>query len=340
MKAVYLIKNGDAKRAFELRDHKVESPGEGELLINVESFGLNYADVMARNGIYKDAPPLPAVLGYETVGRVEAVGSGANDFKKGDRVLAFTQFGGYAQQCVADSRTTVKLPDSISNSAGVALATQYCTAYYAAIRMANIQPHERVLIHACAGGVGIALTQLAKWVGCEVVGTAGSDQKIEFLKEQGIDYPINYRKEDFATSVRAKLGEHPVDVIFDPIGGKTFKNGNKLVRFGGRHIIFGVSTWSGSKGNVFDKLKLAWDFGLMHPLQFLLKSNGVIGLNMLRIAEQSPSVLGDVMQKVVDLADQNILKPHIGGEFTAKEIADAHHLLESRNSIGKVVLNW
>jgi NADPH2:quinone reductase len=88
------------------------------------------------------------------------------------------------------------------------------------------------------------------------------------------------------------------------------------------------------------KLKLAWDFGLMHPLQFLLKSNGVIGLNMLRIAEQSPSVLGDVMQKVVDLADQNILKPHIGGEFTAKEIADAHHLLESRNSIGKVVVNW
>ena len=340
MKAITLVKNGPAKEAFELREVKDPSPGSTELLINVECFGLNYADVMARNGLYNDAPPLPTVLGYEVVGTVIETGEAVNDFKVGDRVVSLTRFGGYAEKAIADERATSILPESINGAEGTALATQYITAYYSAILQANIQEGEEVLIHAAAGGVGTALTQLAKWRKCTIWGTAGSDEKLDYLKENGVDHSINYRKKDFVAEIQKVKGKDKLDVIFDPVGGKSFKNGRKILSWGGRMVLFGVSNWSNKKGNLFDKLKLVWDFGFIHPLGLLMKSQSMIGVNMLKVGDVRPQTIQLCIREVVKLSEQGVLKPHVGKVFKASEIAEAHEFLASRKSIGKVAVKW
>lgn len=341
MKALQLVKYGSPEEAFQINELKDPVPGEGELIIQTECFGLNYADVMARNGLYNDAPPLPCTLGYEVVGEVEKTGEGVTKFAPGDRVLAFTRFGGYAQKALADERTVAKLPPEIPSAKALALATQYCTAYYAAIRMANIQKNERVLIHACAGGVGLALLDLAKHTGCETIGTAGSDNKIEFIKSRGVNHAINYRRHHFGDEIQKTFDtEKPVDAAFDAIGGKTYQHTKKLLNFGGRHVIFGVASRKTEGFKLLNTLKLAWGFGLTHPLEFLLGSRGVIGLNMLRIAEEKPSVLGEIMEKLIKMYLSGDVQPHIFKSYNIQEINEAHHALENRQTIGKVVVFW
>lgn len=340
MKAIALTKTGKSAEVFEVVERELSSPRKGEMLVDVATFGLNYADVMARNGLYNDTPPLPAVLGYEVVGTIKKLGEGVKEFNVGDRVVSLTRFGGYAQQAIVDERATVKIPDSIDNATATALATQYITAYYCGIMLANFQEGENVLIHAAAGGVGTALTQLAKWRKCTVWGTAGSDEKLDYLKGNGVDYPINYRKQDFESVIQEQLGEPKINVIFDPVGGKYFKKGKRLLSQGGRFVIYGVSTWSHKKGTLLDKLKLAWDFGLLHPLGLLLKSQSVMGVNMLKVGDARPEAVKHCMQEVVKLTEQGVLKPHVGKMFLATEIAQAHDYLESRASTGKVAVNW
>lgn len=337
---IFITKHGKSEESFELRPIDLGKPESGQVIIAVSAFGLNYADVMARTGLYNDAPLPPFVPGYEVVGVVKEVGSEVANLKEGDRVVAFTRFGAYAEEAVADQRAVRKLPASISDEIGTALATQYCTAYYNAIYSANIQEGENVLVHAAAGGVGIATVQLAKWKNCTVYGTASKPNKLEFLKELGCDYPINYRENDYLSVISQKMGEKSIDAIFNPIGGTSFKKDQKLLALGGRHVLYGVSTWSGSKGGLLDKIKLAWDFGLLHPLGFLIKSQGVTGVNMLRIADNKPHIIGQCLQACIDLYNQGILKPHIGGVFKTNQIHKAHNLLEGRDSMGKIVVKW
>ena len=191
MKTVTLVKHGKAEQAFELRESKMPVPAENQVLINVEAFGLNYADVMARFGLYKEAPALPSVLGYEVVGYIESKGAGVTSLQNGQRVVAFTRFGGYAQYAVAEAVAVTPIPETMEVGVAAALATQYCTAFYASEIMANVQAGEHVMIHAAAGGVGIALIQLAKRKKCTVYGTASAESKLYFLRSPGVDYPIN-----------------------------------------------------------------------------------------------------------------------------------------------------
>jgi len=240
MKAIQLIKYGSASEAFRIADIEKPQISSNEVLIRVASFGLNFADVMARRGLYDAAPSLPAVLGYEVVGVIEEIGSEVKSWTIGQRVVAFTRFGGYAEYVKADQKALAVIPDHMDGATATALSTQYCTAYYAAYDMANIKKGEVVLIHAAAGGVGIALTQLALLRGCKVVGLVGSDKKVKFLENSGIELAINYQTVDFSEAVPNQLGEK-VDVIFDPVGGKSFKKDKKILDFGGRIVAYGAS---------------------------------------------------------------------------------------------------
>ena len=336
MKAIHLIKNGNAATAFETKEIDIPQPKEGQVLIKVEAFGLNYADVMARNGLYADAPPLPSVLGYEAVGVIEQVGTGVTEFKMGQKIIAFTRFGAYAEYCIADQRAVALLPENITNGEAVALATQYCTAYFSACEMVNLHEGDNILIHAAAGGVGTALIQLAKEKGCIIYGTAGSQEKLDYLKTQGVDYSINYRKEDFAEHIQ-KLNVK-MDVIFDPVGGTSFKRDKTILAHGGRIICFGGS--ERSSGGIVQTLKFVLGFGFMSPIGLLMKSQSIIGVNMLRIADSKPRVLQRVINAVVELYKQGKIKPHVGGNFQASQIAEAHAFLENRKSIGKIVVEW
>jgi NADPH2:quinone reductase len=339
-KAIFITKHGNPQGSFEERDLTLPALQADEVKINVETFGLNYADVMARTGLYNDAPEVPFVPGYEVVGKVAETGSEVSQVKPGDRVVAFTRFGGYAREAIAAQTAVVKLPESISNEQGTALATQYCTAYYCAILMANIHEGEEVLVHAAAGGVGTAIVQLAKWRKCKVYGTASRPEKLDYLKHIGCDVPINYKKEDFVKVIHRLKGKDRIDAIFNPIGGKVFKKDIQILSWGGRHVLYGVSTWSGKKGTLLDKLKLAWDFGFLHPLGLLMKSQSTIGVNMLRIADVRPETIGICLRECVRLCEEGVLKPHVGGVFYSDEISKAHAFLEGRESMGKIAVNW
>lgn len=340
MKAIQLVKYGDSVEAFKIADVDKPAIGSSEVLINTKTFGLNFADVMARRGLYKAAPALPAVLGYEVVGEIAELGEDVKDFKIGQKVVAFTRFGGYAEYAKTDSSAIAVIPEEMDNGEATALSTQYCTAYYAAYDMANIQHGELVLIHAAAGGVGIALIQLAKKRACRVIGTAGSEEKLAFLKELGVDYTINYRDKDFSTEIPKLLGNDQPDVIFDPVGGKSFKKGRKLLNIGGRIVGYGASDQLNRKKSFLSGIKLMLNFGFLHPVSLMINSSGVLGVNMLKIADYKPEILQRTLKNVVDLAIKKEIKPFVGKEFDAYDIALAHDFFESRKSIGKIVLHW
>ncbi len=340
MKQMVLVKEGIAENAFEMQEAATPTPGSNEVLVKVSHFGLNYADVMARKGLYNDRPPLPCVLGYEVVGEVEALGSDVLHVAKGDLVLAFTKFGGYASHCLVPSAGVVRLATGTNPSEATALATQYCTAWYGAKHLVHLMEGDKVLIHAAAGGVGTALVQIAKNAGCTVFGTAGSEAKLDYLRSIGVDHPINYREKDFVASIRSILGKDRLDVAFDPVGGKNFRKSFSLLGSGGRVVSFGASAWSDTKGNLLDKLKLAYGFGIYHPVVLLMKSKSIIGLNMLRIAEDKPQLLQRIMQEVYEEYQSGRLKPHVGATYPLNQTAEAHSFLEKRQSIGKVVVSW
>jgi len=339
MKAIQLIKNGNAKEAFSIFESDIPTPGDHEVCIQVSAFGLNFADVMARQGLYRDCPPLPTVIGYDVEGIIHSKGKNVTQFDIGERVFAMTRFGGYAEFVTTDARGVGKLPADAPVGEGTALATQYGTAYYAAEIVQTLMPGEIVLIHAAAGGVGTALIQLCKRKGCMVLGTAGSAQKLKYLVEQGVDYPINYLEKDFESETKKILGGKGLSAYFDNLGGKSIQIGKKLLMPGGRILSYGAASMTGRKSTI-NLLRLALGFGLFSPISYLQTSQAFIGINMLRIADHKPEVLGKIMQEVSNLYLSNEIKPTIGKVFDTTEIVEAHTYLENRASIGKIAVRW
>jgi len=212
------IRRTGPPETLEAIDAPDPSAGPGEIVIRVHRAGVNFADVLARQGIYPDAPKLPFVPGYEVSGVVASAGTGAGEFRGGERVAAFTRFGGYAELAVADARFAVPLPRGIDFSAGASIPVNFATAHHCLFHTGILLPGDRVLIHAAAGGVGLAAVQMAKGAGAVVFGTAGSPEKVRFLAAFGVDHPIDYRSEDFVEAVRRATGGEGVDVILDSIG--------------------------------------------------------------------------------------------------------------------------
>lgn len=340
MKAAVLVKNANPEQAFELREMPDPTPQANEVLVAVQAFGLNFADVMAMRGLYQDCPPLPTVIGYETVGIVEQVGSGITHVAIGDRVVAFTRFGAYATKVVARAEGVVKIPETMPNGVAAALATQYCTAYYAACVAINLHKGEQVLIHAAAGGVGTALMQLALRAGCTVYGTVGSEEKINLITQHGAHHAINYNKRNFVDAIKELAPNGKVDVIFDAVGGSSVRKGMGLLASGGRMVCYGAASMSQKSKNIFKTIKSAAEFGIYHPAQFMMRSVSLIGVNMLRIADNQPQILQHCLQQVTQLAAEGILQPIVGGVYPIEKLPDAINQLENRQTVGKVVVEW
>jgi NADPH2:quinone reductase len=338
MQAIYLVRKGSPFEAFETREISVPIPKAGEIQIRVEGFGLNFADVLARRGLYPDAPPMPCVLGYDVVGEVTEIAPDVTQFKPGDRVTAMTHFGGYAEYAVAPSLLSAPISDKMPAGEATALTVQYCTAYFAAAESVNLYPGDKVLIHAAAGGVGTALLQFCKYKKCEIFATAGSDAKLDMLKKAGADHVINYGKEDFSERIKEITGRKGIQVIFDSIGGKTTRKGFRLLTPGGNLVIYGAASFSGK--NIFGKINNLLAFGFFHPLNIMASSKTITGINMLKIALHKPAAFKRCLDNVVKLYDEGVFKPLVGGVFPASEIGKAHELLEKRLTSGKITVLW
>lgn len=338
-KGIVLKAYGKDENAFEERTIQINKPKSNEVLIDVEAFGLNYADVMARNNLYKEAPPLPAVLGYEVVGIIEAIGEDVSPALLGKRVVAFTRFGGYSKKAITQDYA-ISIIDNMPAAEALALSTQFVTAYYMAIYLSPIHAGDKVLIHAAAGGVGTALIQLCKWKKAFVYAKIGNDSKENLVKELGADVVINYNKVDYKTALLSHLKNERLDVTFNPIAGSTFKKDWSLIGSGGKVILFGGSERSGKKWGILSSLNFVRKMGIVIPIGLMMRSKNVLGVNMLKIADNKPQVLTDCLKAVVELTNQGILKPQVGAKFNVKEIAAAHALLESGKSTGKISVFW
>lgn len=339
MKAVFLTKKTNANNAFEIKDIATPTPKAGEVLIKVKSFGLNYADVMARLDLYPDMPKMPCVLGYDVLGEITEIGEGVTDFQKGDFVVALTRFGGYAEYALADSRVCVKVSKEMNSHNALSIATQLSTAYHAAVENINLFENDIVLVHAAAGGVGLGIVSIALSRKCIVIGVAGSDEKCEFLKSLGVQYTINYKKEAFDEGVKRLGFRKKIDVIFDSVGGENVPKGMKILNSDGKLVLFGSAKLSESK----NKLKIIYQvlkFGFFSPIKLLMPSKSIIGINMLAIADNKPEVIQRCMKGVVDLLEKGMFKSLQGETFSINELAMAHEKLENGKTIGKLAIEW
>ena len=231
MKAVVLTGTGgpDVLKTRETPDPPV---GPGDVRIAVKAAGINFADTVARIGLYPDAPKPPCVLGYEVAGEVESVGEAVDTHREGDQVIAGTRFGGQAELVTVPAAQALALPKRLSFEQGAAVPVNYGTAYAALVVMGGLGHGDRVLIHAAAGGVGIAATQIARNLGAEIFGTS-SPQKHEVIQAQGVAHPIDYRNRDFEVEVMRITGGEGVDVIIDALGPTSFRKDYRLLRSGG-----------------------------------------------------------------------------------------------------------
>lgn len=340
MRAFQLIRHGSAKDVF--KDVEVPKPilkKEEDVLIKVTAFGLNYADVMARKGLYRSAPALPSILGYEVVGEILEVKDQTNKSWIGKRVLAMTRFGGYAEYAKTTINGVVALPEDISDGTALALATQYCTAYFALCHEIKLYPNETVLIHAASGGVGTALTQLAKWKGCQVIGLTRSPEKVKYLKNNGVDMPIVTTQSDYKTEIESQSKKIKIAAVFNAVGGKTIKKDLTLLDTNGKLVFFGISDRSNQRKGLFFTLWQLFKIGKFHPVFLLMKSQGIIGLNLLSIADEKPEKLKFVLNELLKLAQQKKINPVAEHKFAWHELPEVHDGFEKGKYTGKIFID-
>ncbi len=327
MRAIVITKHGgpDVLRVEERPDPPV---GPGQIRVATKAAGINFADLMARSGVYPDAPKPPSVVGYEIAGEIESVGDGVEGFAVGDRVIAGTRFGGYAELVSVDvDGQVLRLSDDLSFEQGAAIPVNYATAYAGFVLMGGLREHDRALIHAAAGGVGIAATQIAKDIGAEIFGTA-SASKHDAIRAQGVDHPIDYRSVDFADEVMRITNDEGVDVVMDAVGPSSFKRSYKVLRQGGRLIMFGLSeVQTGDKRDLPAVLKglarmplstMPW----WKSLSMMNENKGVFGLNMLSWWDREG--LGRALEPLEAGLVSGAYKPVVAETFTFDQAADAH----------------
>jgi NADPH:quinone reductase-like Zn-dependent oxidoreductase len=332
MRAVVITKHGDPSVLQVQQRPDPAPPGPGQLRVAVRAAGVNFADHLARVGLYPDAPKLPAVVGYEVAGTVEAVGDGVDPSRVGERVLAGTRFGGYADVVNVAATDSVAIPDALSFEQGAAVPVNYATAWAALHGYGSLRTGERVLVHAAAGGVGIAAIQFAKAAGAEVHGTA-SPGKHQKLAELGVDRAIDYRRDGWWK------GLGPYDLALDALGGTSLRRSYDLLRPGGRLVGYGVSALQQGEKRSLRRaaphaLSMLRGFNLLSQLE---DSKAVIGLNMLRLWDDRGTLEPWITPLAQALHDGTI-SPIVHAAVPFAEAPEAHRILAARENIGKVVL--
>jgi synaptic vesicle membrane protein VAT-1 len=336
MRQAVITRHGPPE-VFSMREGPDPDPAEGELRVRVRAAGVNFADVLARLGLYPDAPKPPMVVGYEVAGRIDAVGSGVTGFSPGDRVIALTKFGGYSDVVSVPATQCSRAPEELSDSEAASIPVTYLTAAIALYRMAALTAGETVLIHNAGGGVGIAATQLARLRRARVVGTA-SPFKHAALRSFGVDHVIDYTHANVPDEVRKITRGRGVDVVLDPIGGSSFMKSYRMLAPLGRLIMFGLSAAApGEKRSWWHALRVWRATPTFDPLSLINRNRGVFGLHAGHLWEEHAQ-LAPLMQMLLSELRAGRLQPVVAKTFPLERAADAHRFIQSRANIGKVVL--
>lgn len=337
MKQIVTTGNGGIEN-LELREQPDLVPAADEYIIEVKAAGLNFADILSRQGIYQDAPPKPCVMGYEVSGIIKTAGKKADPSRTGEEVIGFTRFGGQSEQVAVKEERLFSKPQALSFEQAAALPVNYMTAWALLVVMGGLKEGESVLLHNAGGGVGLAAVDVARHIGATIYGTA-SPRKHEFLRERGVHYAIDYRNKDWLPELMRLTDGRGVELAIDAIGGKHWKKSYKALRHTGRLGMFGVSTASSASGWVA-KLKLlrtALQMPWFHPISLLDHNRGVFGLNLGHLWHEGAKAR-QWMKVVLEGVEQGWVRPHVDSVFTFKEAGEAHRYMEDRKNIGKVIL--
>ncbi|WP_363348504.1 medium chain dehydrogenase/reductase family protein [Methylocystis echinoides] len=338
MRQVWITRAGRPE-VLQVKEAPDPTPQPGELRIRVEASGVNFADVLARLGIYPDLPGLPAVVGYEVGGRVDAVGAGVDPTWIGRDVFAATRFGGYSDLlCVPENQVFLR-PSDMSAQEGAALPVNYLTAWQLVVVMGGLKSGETMLVHSAGGGVGIAATQIAKHLGARVIGVASQWKHAE-LAHYGADHLIDPRRDDLEKCVRDITRGRGVELILDPIAGSSFKRSFRMLGATGRLGMFGVSSFVNAKErDLFNVVKslLATPLFQFMPMTLINANKGVFGVNLGRMWGETDR-LRLWAEELRSLWEKGAIRPRVDKTFSFDDAALAHHYLQDRKNIGKVLL--
>jgi NADPH:quinone reductase-like Zn-dependent oxidoreductase len=338
MRQIWITRPGTPD-VLVLREAPDPTPAAGEVRVRVRAAGVNFADIMARIGMYPDAPPLPFVPGYEVSGVIDAVGPGVDAARVGQRVLAAVRFGGYSDTVCARDEFAIEMPAAMSFEHGAALPVVYFTAHHMLVYLGNVKRGDTVLIHAAAGGVGLAALQLCKHAGAVTIGTA-SASKHEYLRAAGLDHAIDYHTQDFAAEVRRITNGRGVDIALDAQGGESLKKSLRSLAPTGRLFAFGAASLSpdGTR-DLFSALKGVLQMPLidLFPFNLMNDNRGIFGVNMGHLWDESKILLGQLNQLLV-LYGEGAVQPVIDSTYPFEQAAEAHQRIHDRKNVGKVLL--
>jgi len=337
MRAAFVTKYGGPE-VLEIREAPEPSPGPREIQVRVRAIGLNFADIFGRFGVYPGTPKPPFIPGLEFSGDVTEIGSNVVNFKRGERVMGYSRLGSHAEFLTVDEHYATLIPRKMSYEEGSSFLATGLSAYHGIVRLAHLRSDEKVLIHAAAGGVGLAAVQIAKNIGAEIFATAGSDEKVSLVESRGAHHVINYTATDFAEEVLRISNNYGVDVVLDSVGGEVFKKGWHLLAQMGRYILFGVAAVT-TKG-ALNRMKAARVFSSMRPIfppSLMSMNKGIFGFNLGTLTGKE-RYFREAVIELLRLYRKGALKPFIGRVFSFDQIVEAHSFLQSRQSVGKVVI--
>jgi NADPH:quinone reductase-like Zn-dependent oxidoreductase len=324
--------------SLEVRATEDPEPAPGQVRIRVRAAGLCFAEVMAAQGLYPDAPKFPAVLGYEAAGVIDKVGEGVDERREGSHVIALARYGAHSDVVCVPANQAFAIPPHKDFTEAAAIPVNYVTAYHILFRAATIRPGERVLVHMAAGGLGTAALQLCRTVdGVETFGTA-SAAKHAALREEGCTHPIDYHTTDYVKEIRRLTNGEGVDVVLDPLGGADSRKGLKLLRPGGRLVAYGFANMaSGRRRSRARVLRQVASIPLLTPVQLMNANKAVAGVHIGRLVSRM-DLLAEELTEVLALWAAGTITPRIDGTYPFAKAADAHARILSRGNTGKIIL--
>ncbi|XP_062988679.1 synaptic vesicle membrane protein VAT-1 homolog [Elgaria multicarinata webbii] len=317
--------------------HAEPSPAAGQVSVQVRACGLNFADLLARQGLYGRLPPPPVSPGMEAAGTVLAVGEGVACPKVGDNVMVMARSGLWQEIVTIPANQTFLMPEGMTFQEAAAFLVNYITAYMVLFDFGNLRPNQSVLVHMAAGGVGTAAVQLCKTVeNVTIFGTA-SASKHDALKENGVTHPIDYRAADYVVEVR-KISPKGVDVVLDPLGGSDTTKGFNLLKPMGKLVTYGVANLlAGQRKNLMAMAKTWWNQFSINALQLLHVNKAVCGYHLGYLDEEVELISG-VVAKLVALYNQGKIKPKVDSVWSFEQVVDAMKQMQEKKNVGKVVL--
>ena len=322
MKAV-LCKEYGPPESLVIEDIPSPRPGKGQVVITVKACGVNFPDTLIIEGKYQFKPALPFSPGGEVSGIVKELGEGVNTVKVGDRVIAFTGWGGFAEEVVTEAAKLIPIPGDIDFATAASFTLVFGTAHHALKDRAHIKPGETLLVLGAAGGVGLASVELGKLMGARVIAAASNDEKLEVCKQHGADDVINYTNEDLRVRVKTLTGGNGVDVIVDPLGGNYSEPALRSIAWNGRFLVIGFA---------------AGDIPRIPLNLALLKGCSIVGVFWGSFTEHEPRHNQENLQELLTWLAEGKLKPHISATYPLERAAGALNDVLNRKVKGKVVL--